>query len=167
MKQSALSPLSLLIFTTSPVRPNMLCPFLAKTLRNLSTATQLVDGGVRIQAELCVTEATMPCSFLPCQLPAKLEVIFLVPLTLQASKTDRPTNVQTFLQKPLKSVQAWGFIAEGVKAKIPILDDMENQFQFYPLLPIWISASHQAHWSPGSTLETSFCSYSFGLWYSS
>lgn len=141
-----------------------------KTLRNLSTATQLVGGGVRIQAELCVTEATMPCSFLPCQLPAKLEVIFLVPLTFQASKTDRPTNVQTFLQKPLKSVQAWGFIAERVKTKIPILDDMENQFQFYPLLPIWISTSHQAHWSPGSTLETflpSLTKDTFGLWYSS
>lgn len=66
-----------------------------KTLRNLHIVTQL--GGASIQTELCVTEATVLCFFLTFRQPAKLEVIFLAPLTFQTSKTDRPRNVHRSL----------------------------------------------------------------------
>lgn len=68
-----------------------------------------------MQVELCISEATVLCFFLTCQLAAKLEVMFLIPVTFQASKIDRPrvyTDLSTKATEDCRSMR--GFIAEGV-----------------------------------------------------
>lgn len=80
-----------------------------KMIKKLPTATQLRGGRAKIQVELCITEATVLCCFLTCQLPAKLEVMFLVLLTFQASKTDRPqvyTDLSTKATEDCPSMRA-------------------------------------------------------------